>query len=63
MGRFEDEIGRWHYVIETDTRHDNLTSGGIYTEEAKKRVKSEILALDGVYSDTLRWVPGHASKS
>jgi hypothetical protein len=62
MGSFADEIGRWNYTIETDTRHEHLNSGGIYTEEAKERVRRELLQLDGVYSDTLEWVPGHASK-
>lgn len=58
MGNFADEIGRWYYTVETDDSSTNYTSGGIYTEEAKKRVRKELLALDGVYSDTLRWVKG-----
>jgi hypothetical protein len=62
MGSFNDEIGRWHYTVETDEESTNYTSGGIYTEEAKERVRRELLKLNGVYSDTLRWVPGPASK-
>lgn len=58
MGDFADEIGRWHYTVETDTRFEHFTSGGIYTKEAKEQARRDILKLDGVYSDTLRWVPG-----
>lgn len=59
MGKFEDELGRWHYTVETDTDYV-VYEAAVYTEAAKRKVYDELAGKYG--KSCVRWVPNPGKK-